>query len=270
MRVQPLVRTVILLAAIAFCSMPPAHAAPRHLPPGMPLITDYQGDGNHLPVGCNRSESQLLSHARAMSAVQAAIQVFQRRGYIAVTGADTAYNVCDDATPGSVVMLAYRHPTAWIDSNHVVAPAILISTTLNTVSGEPLTSVSGGTFVADGQSGQIFSADSLPSLRASDGSFDMVPRLGRDGGGPRARIGAEGLGDDLWRELRNPESSFNKYIRCVGISGMVCLVTAVRIGGPLGIPSKIAALMAQPELALALIYSCLTIGAIECLRELWH
>ena len=261
-------RSLVGRLALAAALLPTlAWSGPRHLSVGGPNYQEFGGDANNLPVSCRLTEADLLGRARGLASVRAAMQVFASRGYVPVTAADTAFNVCRDEAPGSIVTLAYRKPGAWIDSNHVAVPLILVATMLSPETGAAATTVTGGMAVVDGVNGLVFSADSLAAFRASDPSFEM--RLVRGGGGgPTRRIGTESVNDDVWRQIVDPNSRFNKYIHCVGWAGIACVMGAIRMGSVGAAPVKIAALLAEPEFGLLLIEACLSIAAISCLKEI--
>ena len=96
------------------------------------LSAERAGGPGDLPVGCQYSPEELVYWARHnMPDVQAAVEEFNRRGYVMVPAADTAITGCPNGVAFSGVTLAFMKPGAFIDSSHVVAPMILVTTRLN-------------------------------------------------------------------------------------------------------------------------------------------
>jgi hypothetical protein len=224
--------------------------------------TERTGDPGNLPVGCRTSPEELVHWARhRMPDVQVAIDEFARRGYVSVPAGDTAVTGCARGVPFSGVTLAFVKPGAFIDSAHVVAPMILVTTRLHILTGEPFTQVSGGLMVGDGEAGLVYSADSLGMFRDTDPSFDV--RLSTVGGARKRDVSREGMFDIF----RDNGSSFNQFVRCAGWGTIACVATAIRFGGPVFRAMKLAVLLGQPELGLALLGSCALVSALGCFGQ---
>jgi hypothetical protein len=226
--------------------------------------TEGIGDPGNLPVGCRYSPEELVRWAREnMPDVQAALNEFARRGYVAVPAADTAVSGCRNGVPFSGVTLAFVKPGAFIDSSHVVAPMILVTTRLHPVTGESSTRVSGGLIIGDGEASVVYSGDSLGTFRHTDPSFDVRPGPSGGGGPRREPVGREGLSD----VFRDNDSGFNRFIRCTGWTTISCVVGVLRFGGPAFGPLKIAAILGQPEVGLAILGGCALVSGLGCLGQ---
>lgn len=225
--------------------------------------TERTGDPANLPVGCRTSPEELVHWARHnMPEVQTAIDEFARRGYVAVPAADTAVSGCSRGIPLSGVTLAFMKPGAFIDSSHVVAPMIVVTTRLHILTGEPVTQVSGGLMVGDGQASLVYSGDSLGTFRYSDPSFDVRPAIG--GGGPKRQpVDREGMFDTF----RDYDSVFNRFVRCTGWTTISCVAGVMRFGGPAFGSMKVAAILGQPEIGLAILGGCALVSGLGCLGQ---
>jgi hypothetical protein len=223
------------------------------------------GDSGNLPVGCRYSPDDLVNWARNyMPDVRAAMQEFSRRGYVAVPAGDTAVTGCAQGIPASGVMLAYLKPGAFIDSSHAVAPMILVMTRLHPITGEAFTQVSGGIIVADGAASLAYSGDSLAAFRTFDHSFDIVPALSGGGGGPRR----EPVRSERWDAVFDPNSRFNRFLTCAGWNTLGCIVGAIRLGMDFT-PMKLALILGEPEIGLAILGGCALASALGCLPYLF-
>jgi hypothetical protein len=206
----------------------------------------YEGDSDNLPVNCRVRPADLVAHARTMAVVQAAMNEFAARGYIAIARADTAVISCSGGK--SAVALAYSKPGAFIDSFHVVVPTIVVTTRLTDLD-DPVTSVTAGILVGDGQTGRFFSGDSLEMFRDTDHSFDIRREEG---------IVVE-------QSPLNPESKFSRWARCTGWNTIGCVAGILRFGGPGFGAIKLATFSAQPEIGLAVIEGCALGSGLLCL-----
>jgi hypothetical protein len=212
---------------------------PMHLLP-------FEGDPENLPVNCRVTPEDLVAHARAMAAVQTAMAEFTARGYLAIAGADTAVILCSEGK--SAVALVYSKPGAFIDSFHVVVPTIVVTTQLADV-GDPVTSVTAGILVGDGQTGRFFNGDSLDVFHDTDHSFDVR----REGG------------IVLEHSPLDPQSRFGRWARCTGWNTIGCVGGMLRFGGAGFHAIKLATLAAQPEIGLAILEGCALASGLLCL-----
>jgi hypothetical protein len=240
-----LVLTVLLLFSVAGTAS--ARPALRVIP--VQPHEQFAGDPHNLPVQCQRTPQELIAFARNMPAVQTAMSIFASRGYVARSIADTA--IIDCSLELSAVALAYSKPGAFIDSFHVVVPTIVVSTHL-TEFGDPVTKVTGGLLVADGQAGLVYSGDSLAIFRDTDHSFDVNPNTGQPA--PESMF--------------DPDSRFNRWARCTGLGTVGCFIGVLRIGGPGFTTMKLAALEVEPQIGLAILESCALASGIGCLGNM--
>jgi hypothetical protein len=240
---------LLLIALLLLASAGTALAKPaKRMMPTQPN-QQFEGDPHNLPIECQRTPDELIAYARTMPAVQTAISIFELRGYLARVVADTAFTDCGLGV--SAVALAYAKPGAFIDSMHCVVPTIVVSTRF-TEYGDPVTKVTGGILVGDGQAGLVYSGDSLAMFRDTDHSFDVNPETSQL----------------VSNSMLDPDSKFNRWARCTGLGTIGCFVGVLRVGGPGFTTIKLAALEAQPELGLAVLESCALASGIGCLGNL--
>ncbi len=182
------------------------------------LTRTFGGSADHLPVRPNLRWQEAVAWARTMPAVQTAMQTCAARGYVALSAHDSALVSIDP--PATIVVFPYSRPGLVLPKYHYGQPLLMVVTTVNQ-EGEPATRVTCGLLVVDADKGTAFSADSLPALAASDPSFDVETIAGGDGGPEQRRYNVVPTTQN-W--FTNPESRFNKFIRCWGINSLTTCI----------------------------------------------
>lgn len=218
-----------ILLALAGLARPAPAAIQRITTNDDTQTQTFGGSSDHLPVRPNLTWRQAVAWARTMPAVQAAMQTCAARGYVAQTAHDSALVFIDQ--PATVVVFPYRRPGLVLPQYHYGQPLLMVVTTLNQ-EGEPATRITCGILIVDADKETAFSADSLPALAASDPSFDVQTVADGDGG-PEQRRYRVVTTTQNW--FANPESKFNKFIRCWGMNSLATcirpLISVFRLPG---------------------------------------
>ena len=207
------------LAGVLVAAAPPARAAIEQISTDddQLLTRTYVGGATDLPVRPTLLWRDAVAWARTMPAVQSAMQTFAERGYVAVPEQDSAASSIDP--PATYVVLNYVKPG--LDLPRTAArPLIVVATRLDR-EGVPATVVTAGLLLADRGHQTVVSADSVASLAATDGSFDVAIAGGGVGGGDPGdrRLGAA-LIPPPWK-MDSPK--FNKFIVCFTMMSSPCL-----------------------------------------------
>jgi len=178
------------------------------------LITRTFGGGAHdLPVRPNLTWREAVAWALTMPAVQAAMETFAERGYVAIAEHDSAVISIDP--PATLVALPYRKPDLSLPDYHYGQPLILIRTLLDR-EGFPSTVVTAGLVILDPVNEAVFTADSLSELAETDASFDVAVTGPGEGGPGEKRLGP-------FEAASNVKPRFYKWVRCFGLGSLGCL-----------------------------------------------
>ena len=250
--------TLLLAGAVL---APPAPAAIQRIATNDDDLTrTFGGSSDHLPVRPNLTWQEAVAWARTMPAVQTAMQTCAARGYVALSAHDSALVSIDP--PATVVIFPYRRPGLDLAPFHYGQPLLMVVTTLDLAS-EPATRVTAGVVILDAENNAAFTADSLPAYATSDASFDVETVTG-DGGPENRRYTIVPTGSG-W--FTNPESRFNKFIRCWGMNSiMTCirpLLNFTRTAGGTVI------LFTQPEDLAFYMGFCMLGTGLGCMWAAW-
>lgn len=218
----------------------------------------YGGSPSHLPVRPNLTWDQAVAWARTMPGVQLAMETCAGRGYQSISAHDTALISIDP--PATIVMLPYRKPGLTLPEHDFGGPMIMVVTKLD-AEGIPTTGISSGLMILDPVENTVFTADSLPAMMVSDGSFDISP----DGGGEG------GLGDKRWGvrwawETKEAKPKFYKFARCLGLGSLGCMRTLFNITRT---PEYLLVSAADPELVGLYFSACELVVTGACAYDFY-
>ncbi len=247
--------SIVLIVVLAASARPARSALQRISTDDDDTITrTYGGGANDLPVRPNLTWREAVAWALTMPAVQAAMETFTERGYVAIAEHDSAIITIDP--PATLVALPYRKPDFSLPDYHYGQPLILVRTVLDR-EGFPSTVVTAGLVILDPVNEAVFTADSLSELAESDASFDVATLAPGDGGPGEKRLAPGFVGGDV-------KPRFYKWVRCFGLGSLGCLRTFFHVSR---YPGVIIFSFADPEVVGFYFTLCEGVVSTGCLFD---